>query len=651
MRKIGGRAAASGLALVVWLVTSAGAPTDTASSFVKTLSALGAQDCARAEGFACLTVKVPYDHAAADPKKFLDIEFAVHLATGKSKGILFYVVGGPGGSGIENASDYLSYFDDRLIDDMDIVFFDQRGVGPDYGIDCPKALAIYDSSPLALDRPDETTAAAKSFVTACIAETKNGDLLPYLDTGQAVRDLEAFRQAIGAPKVWLYGESYGTQFAQEYATAFPGALDGLILDGVIDLTLDSEGYYSVDVTAFEGVLRHTLDGCEDVPGCRADMAKPAEVFYRELAGKVARQPIEVPYPLPSGELAKRELTPGMLSAVGAGWVYGPEDRADLLRALAAASRGNYVPLMRRGYQALGVDPETLEGTGAPDWYGAAYYAITCRDYGEPGADPEKTARDILARAKRLAADAPLMIRTYYAERIACAFWPEPGRPDRPKPFAGGDYPSFVLNANSDPATPISNGYAVFDALQNGYMVTMEGGPHVILGRGLACPDRLVLDRMLDGTEPAVREFYCETDEVGAYTRLSSPGTAKQLDGFALARGVETELGQSTELWYWDGAEPLAVGCDYGGSFTATGTDAGTDYSFADCALWPGIAVSGTGSEVSGAESGNGMALVLMVRTDGKPRGNLAYRHDTDADTMSLEGTLDGKPVATPRPVL
>ena len=612
---------------------------------------MGAHDCARAESFTCVTVKMPYDHAANDPRQFLNIEFAVHLATGKSQGILFYVVGGPGGSGIEVAADYLTYYDERLTNRMDIVFFDQRGVGPDYGIDCPKALAIYDGSPLALDRPDETIAAAKGFVAACVArdeKRRSPALSRYRPGGAGPRGVPPGDRRAQGLALW---RELRDPVRPGICDGISGALDGLILDGVIDLTLDSEGYYSVDVSAFEGVLRRTLEGCDEVPGCRADMAKPAPAFYRELAGKIARAPIEVPYPLPSGELAKRALTPAMLSAVGAGWIYGPEDRADLLRALAAASRGNYVPLMRRGFQALGVDPETLEGTGAPDWYGAAYYAITCRDYGEPGPDPEKTARDILARAKRLAPDAPLMIRTYYAERIACAFWPEPGRPDRPKPFAGGDYPTFVLNADSDPATPISNGYAVFDSLANGYMVTMEGGPHVILGRGLACPDKLVLDRMLDGTEPAAREFYCETDVVGAYTRLTSPGNAKQLDGFALARGVETELGQSTELWYWDGADPISVGCDYGGSFTATSTDIGTDYAFADCAFWPGIAVSGSGNEVSGAESGNGMTLDLTVRTDGKPRGKLAYRHDTDAETMSLEGMLDDKPVATPRPVL
>ena len=56
----------------------------------------------------------------------------------------------------------------------------------------------------------------------------------------------------------------------------------------------------------------------------------------------------------------------------------------------------------------------------------------------------------------------------------------------------------ILVACSDPATPISNGYAVFDRIPNAFMVTMEGGPHVIWGRGSACPDKIVFGLMLDG---------------------------------------------------------------------------------------------------------------------------------------------------------
>ena len=68
-------------------------------------------------------------------------------------------------------------------------------------------------------------------------------LLPYVGTDQAVEDLEAFRVAVGSPRVWLYGESYGTQYAQEYAAAHGAALEGLLLDGTVDLTLSGPDYW------------------------------------------------------------------------------------------------------------------------------------------------------------------------------------------------------------------------------------------------------------------------------------------------------------------------------------------------------------------------------------------------------------------------
>jgi pimeloyl-ACP methyl ester carboxylesterase len=59
---------------------------------------------------------------------------------------------------------------------------------------------------------------------------------------------------IGAPKVWLYGESYGTQFVQAYATTYPKAVRGVIVDGVVDLNLSAEGFYRSYTLAAEKIL-------------------------------------------------------------------------------------------------------------------------------------------------------------------------------------------------------------------------------------------------------------------------------------------------------------------------------------------------------------------------------------------------------------
>ena len=149
--------------------------------------------------------------------------------------MLIYVVGGPGGSGLAVADDYLSAYDAKLTENMDIVFFDQRGIGPDHGLACPKAQAIFDTAETSIKQPEAAIAIAKAYATDCPAELKSRDLLPYVDTEQAIRDVELFRQAIGSPQIWIYGESYGTQFAQQYATAFPTSVKGVVVDGVVDL--------------------------------------------------------------------------------------------------------------------------------------------------------------------------------------------------------------------------------------------------------------------------------------------------------------------------------------------------------------------------------------------------------------------------------
>ena len=62
---------------------------------------------------SCTTLTVPLDYRANDPAQTLDITFALSFAAGESHGILFYFVGGPGGSGLASADSYLSAFDPR----------------------------------------------------------------------------------------------------------------------------------------------------------------------------------------------------------------------------------------------------------------------------------------------------------------------------------------------------------------------------------------------------------------------------------------------------------------------------------------------------------------------------------------------------------
>ena len=626
------------------LLTAGVASTASADGLKDVVDKLGGKEC-EDSALTCVDLPVPIDHAIPGSNQTLTIRFAVSFASEKSKGILFYVVGGPGGSGLQAADSYLGSFDAPLTKEMDIVFFDQRGVGPLNGISCPKAGLAFDMTSFSLRQPDQAITAAQTFAKDCVAETEHGDLLPYLSTGNAIQDLEDFRVAIGRPKVWLYGESYGTQFAQAYATRYPKALNGLIIDGVVDLTRNAEQYYGEDTRTAERLLAKTLAACDAEADCHADMAGPAAEAYDRLAAKVQAAPIAVDYPLADGGFAKREMTAAILESDAFYALYGTDSRVSFLRALAAAANGNLVPLLRLGYQNLGADPETLEPAADPSWYGGAYYGITCPDYDDAGRDEPAHTREILEQARALAPTTPRLIRDFYAERLVCTFWPVKGGKERPAPFPGGGYPTLILNSDSDPATPISNGYAVFDHAENASMVTMQGGPHVIWGRGLGCPDQIVFGLMLDGRKPEKREQICKQEFLDHYARLTNAQTG---EAFGLARAVETEIAQSPDLINWDGVDPLTFGCDFGGTVTATAAEAGTDYAFKDCAFWPDLKVSGDGIAIDAGDGTKPDGLTLDLKVAGAHKGALHYRHDRTTEARSLSGDYDGQPATTPR---
>jgi pimeloyl-ACP methyl ester carboxylesterase len=591
-----------------------------------------------------VSLEVPVDHRA-NTGPTISIEYSISFASEASKGILFYVVGGPGGSGIALADDYLAAFDQRLTQNMDIVFFDQRGVGPDHGIECSRARSVFDLSEISIEKPDEAVAAARAFATDCQAELKSRDLLNFVDTEQAIRDLEAFRQKIGAPKVWIYGESYGTQFSQQYAMMFPTAIKGVVIDGVVDLALDFDGYYASYTEAAEKVLTRVLEACSDITGCREDMQGEAAAVYDAL---VAKAPIAVDFPLGDGTIARRHLTSAMLEANAFYALYAPDDRATFLRALAAGSRGQYVPMVRLAYSNLVIDPVTEQGLPDPSWFGAAYYAITCGDYGEGPADGEAAAREILERAKTFAPRAPRLLRAYFAERLACAFWPKRGPKERPKPYVGGDFPTLILNGDADPITPITMSYVILDNAKDTYMVAMKNGPHVIWGRGLTCPGEIVFGMMFDGTLPEAKEQVCTQDLIGRYAPLTLTQETAAGDAFHVARAVETEIEQSPELANWDGGDPLAVGCDFGGTVEVSAAEEGTAYTFGKCAWWQEIVLDGSGTQID--EGAENVGLTLDLAISGRHQGQITYRHNTATDAMTLDGTYDGKIVTTPRPM-
>lgn len=612
----------------------------------KAVASLDTTPCAESS-LTCTTLTLPLDHRANDPSETIDITFAMSFAAVESRGILFFFVGGPGGSGLASAEDILADVGEDVTDYIDMVFVDQRGVGPDHGLSCPVARTRFDTTPVSLDAPDAALAAARSFVTDCVTEMDADKLLPVVNTDQAIRDFEAFRQAVGAPKVWLYGESYGTQVVQAYATAYPNAVRGVILDGVVDLTLNAEAFYAYTATA-ERLLARTFAECMAIAACAKDMGgDPAEV-YDTLAKRLSEGPVDLDITLADGSPAQRQLTSAVLEFGVFYALYTTWERADFLRALASAGRGNLTPMLHLGYSAIGVDPETEAAARFPDFFPETFYAVICSDYDSgPGVRPDERAVAIINEARAFGPSAPRLLRWYYVERLVCAYWPYQGPPNRPAPYAGGDWPTLVLNGDADPITPVGMAYLVLDNAANAYGVFMQGGPHVIWGRGFSCPDAIVTELLVAGTLPTAREQHCEEDFLGEYVPLTLTSPAEMADAVTVAQAVRTELNMSLTFSSWDGfSGPFSKGCDYGGTYTATPTEVGLDFTFADCRFWPDLAVTGTGVKTDMGEPSDGITFTLAVT--GPVSGDLIYRYRYHDEAWSLAGTWGGKPATLPR---
>ena len=582
------------------------------------LEQLGGEPCPGEPRLTCVTLSVPLDHFSASDPRTLDVVFGVLPASGTSKGLFVIATGGPGSAGIAEYDSWVPYFDSSIRRRFDIVFFDQRGIGLSGGLTCPDAAAEYYSS--ALPPID----AASAFSDACVSEMGSASLLPFVGTAQAVEDLHAFREAIGTPQMWLYGVSYGTQYAQTYAAAHGDALEGLVIDGVVDLTLSGPDFWVDAAGGFEGVLDDTLASCQQRPRCRKDArvfgGSSVEDVYDRLA---VRLPVPVRFPLPAGGTEVRQLTSADLVTVAAGQLYAEDDRMMLQRAIAAAGRGDLVPLLRLAYVNFVVDPQTLEAIPDPSYSDGMYYGVDCRDYGYYTGTPEERAAQYLAAAQPVAERYPRTGEDIFLSDLPCAFWPGASQDQtRPAPLVAEGVPTLVLTSTADPITPAGQGKSVFERLADGYLVTTQGGPHGTFAWGYPCPDELVTRFLVAGETPDARESTCPGRLADAYVPLAPARAAAFKNAQAALASAETEITYLPEYYYWDGVTPTSVGCPVGGgTMRMRESRNGYRFVFRRCGFTRGVLLTGTGSYDSNRDR-----FVLDVTLTGRFDGRFRYVH-------------------------
>ncbi|MDE2053848.1 MAG: alpha/beta fold hydrolase, partial [Xanthomonadaceae bacterium] len=239
---------------------------------------------------AAFCAKFPVPENRADPKsRTIDLKLAILKSDSAVpvQDLVVYLAGGPGQSAIQTYPELATAFA-PLLKHHDVLLLDQRGTGESRPLKCPAIEKL-------LKKQDDTQPDIEQrvrWLDQCAREVGKIADPRYYTTSDAVADLEAVRQALGAPKLDLVGVSYGTRVAQHYAAAHPDAVRSIVLDGVVPNPLVLGETFAV---ALQHSLKLQSAACDETPACKEAFGDWYDTLHQLYAKLKAGQPQQVTF--------------------------------------------------------------------------------------------------------------------------------------------------------------------------------------------------------------------------------------------------------------------------------------------------------------------------------------------------------------------
>jgi pimeloyl-ACP methyl ester carboxylesterase len=443
-------------------------------------------------GLQCTTARAPMDWS--DPsRESIDLALVRQTATSSNRlGSLLVNPGGPGGSGYDFILDSLDYATDaRLQASYDIVGFDPRGVNRSSAVSCyddPKQLDayLYDISP---NEPGsdawiaDLEAANERFGQLCLEHT--GELLQYVDTVSAARDLDLLRAILGDEKLNYLGYSYGTLLGATYADLYPENTGRMVFDGAVDPATSNFDVTAIQAQGFESAMRAYLAECVGASDCPFQgSVDDAMTDIRGILDSLDATPLTNSDGRQLGSSAM--FTAIILPLYNKGnWPYLTQLFTDV-----RSGDATFAFSLADSYNSRNPD-----GTYA-DNQTEAFVAINCLDYDSD--DDLATMRAEAAELKRLA---PVFGPQMSYGGTGCAKWPFPSERERVPITAEGSSDILVVGTTNDPATPYVWAQNMADQLQHGHLVTYDGEGHTAYNKSNQCVNDVVDDYFVNGTVP------------------------------------------------------------------------------------------------------------------------------------------------------
>jgi pimeloyl-ACP methyl ester carboxylesterase len=133
-------------------------------------------------------------------------------------------------------------------------------------------------------RAYEQAFAASEVASATSCARELGARRSFYTSADVAADIDAVRRRLGVPKIAVYGVSYGTRVALEYARRYPQHTDRIILDSPLEAG-GTDPFSLATVQAIPRVLHRICEyGCGGIEHPVADLGK--------LAAQLRAKPLE-----------------------------------------------------------------------------------------------------------------------------------------------------------------------------------------------------------------------------------------------------------------------------------------------------------------------------------------------------------------------
>jgi len=374
---------------------------------------------------------------------------------------VFMLAGGPGQAATESYPQVAPAFRD-VLKKRNVILVDQRGTGKSNPLLCEDeqkddAAAVEE---IAAASPADKAGTARALAQRCRdALSKTADLRFYTTT-DAVRDLDAVRQAIGAATVNLVGISYGTRVAQQYAMRHPATTRTIVLDSVAPNTLILGNDFARNL---EQALDLQFGQCAKVPACAKALGDPRSRLDALMARLRTDPPLVRYRDAATNQMREEKLLPEHVAGLMRMYAYAPLASSLLPLQLKEASEGRYDGLMAMA--------KMLDATMAGQMSFGMQLSVICSEdaYGlkdNPG-------------------DATTLLGNQFADYLGaqCQVWPKGAMPaDFHQPLRS-NVPALLMSGEFDPVTPPRYGEEVVKALPNGRHLIVRGQGHNVIGAG------------------------------------------------------------------------------------------------------------------------------------------------------------------------